>query len=356
MIDAATVVWLVEGDQQTAPSEDAARALEAWGKEHGVKLAPPTTEGAPVLPIDWTAGETVEQGIARARDALAALDFDAAERELTRAEAVLREHPELPQAAWLLAEVERAWSVRWLRSNADGASAPAAGRSKSENEARAKRAWQRAAGLDGGRAAGLGETAFEPGGTITATIRLAGHGGGTLRLDGKSIAPGEVKSSEGEHALAIVGPEPGAGATWAAWVSLAQGIEVKVETPEAPACSRDEMDRARLEHETIRAAGVRCGAWIAAVAEADGVIRVATCQGETCAPLVEWRSSAIMTIAPVVILSESRRWPKWATWALAGVGVAGAAVGVAAAAGAFKSSPPQQETQFVNGGLQVHSF
>ena len=283
MIDAATVVWLVEGDEQTAPSEDAARALEAWGKEHGVKLAPPTTEGAPVLPIDWTAGETVEQGIARARDALAALDFDAAERELTRAEAVLREHPELPQAAWLLAEVERAWSVRGCGVTPTARPRrPQGDRSQRTRRARSGRGSARRGSTAGARR-GSARPRSSPGGLLTATIRLAGHGAGTLRLDGKSIAPGEVKSSEGEHALAIVGPEPGAGATWAGGCRSRRGLESR--------WRRRRLLRARatrwIAHgwstRRIGRRGCAAGRGSAAVAEADGVIRVATCQGETCA-------------------------------------------------------------------------
>jgi hypothetical protein len=348
MIDAVTVVWLAP-NLQTEPSfartrrpaepgDEARRALEAWAGARGVKLEAAAEADAPATPIDWGAAETVEREIARARDALAALDFDAAERALARAQVVLRDHAELPQAAWLRAEVERGWSVRWLR---DG------------DEARAKRAWQRAAGLDGGREPGLGEKAFEGAGTVTASIRLTGAEGAGLRLDGVKIAPGEVTRTEGEHALAIVRAD---GATsYAAWVSLAQGEEVKLEAPESPACSRAAMARARLEAVRVRAVGVRCEKWVAAVADGVGVVRVATCEGETCGPLVEWRSIAPSGERTGAAAESRSKWPAWATWALVGVGVAGAAVGVAAAAGAFKSTPAQ-ETQFVNGGLKVSGF
>ena len=349
-MSAATVVWLAEaaGEPRSAPSDEARRALEAWAKARGVELAPPREAAAPALAIDWSAGERVERGLGRVRDALAGLDLDAAERELARAEGTLRDHPELPQAAWLRAEVARAWSARWLRSG---------------DEERAKRAWQRAAGLDGGREAGLGEKGFAPEATITATIRLRGDGGDALRLDGAIVPPGDVARTAGEHALAIVSPE---GATlWADWVSLAPGSAVEVEAPAAPACSRADVGRARGEAkgERVDAAGVRCGAWVAALASGSGaVVRVATCAGGTCGPLVEWRAIASgpsgWTSGPVAPSTEpaSRaRWPAWATWTLAGVGVVGAAVGVAAAAGAFRSSPAP-ETQFVNGGIQVHAF
>jgi hypothetical protein len=89
---------------------------------------------------------------------------------------------------------------------------------------------------------------------------------------------------------------------------------------------------------------------------ARGAIRVATCEGESCGPLVEWRAvSPVPWTTPTAAAEAQFKWPAWATWTLAGATVVGASFAVAAAAGAFKSSPPQ-ETQFVNGGLVVHSF
>jgi hypothetical protein len=345
VIDGATLVWLTEGAPSSspaaAPSEEARRALEAWAKARGAELTLPAAASVPPIAIDWSAGDAIEQGIARVRDALAGLDFDAAERELARAGAILRAHPELPQAAWLGAELQRAWSVRWLRAG---------------DEARAKSAWQRAAGLDGGREAGLGEKAFEPGAPVTARVRFAGETakGAGLRLDGEAITPGEVKRSEGEHALAVVG-ENGA-ATWAEWVSIAQGIDVRVPSPAPVACSRADVERARERGAVVQSAGVQCGRWVAAVAGSDGALRVAMCARGSCDPLAPLPATREppWTLPPPLPEAHAK-WPAWATWTLAGVGVVGAGFAIAAAAGAFKSSSPQ-ETQFVNGGLQIHSF
>jgi hypothetical protein len=355
MTSDAVVVWLApaarerEGaasnDASEVPSEDAKRALLAWANARGVKLVLPGDEGGERvtgLVVDWATAERVERGLAHVRDALAGLEFDAAERELARAEAALREHPELPQAAWLRAEIDRAWSVRWLRGG---------------DEERAKRAWQRAAGLDGGREAGLGEKAFAPDAPITATIELRGAGEAVLRIDGEIVPPGEIVRSAGEHALAILSPD--GRTTYADWVSIAQGTVVRIEAPSPPACSAGDVKRARLSGDKVDATGVRCGAWVAAVAGTGSVVRVATCAGGACGELVEWRSIAAgapgWTFGPGPAVETRARWPAWATWTLAGVGVVGTAVGIAAAAGAFRSSA-SAETQFVNGGIQVHSF
>ncbi len=353
MIEAA-VVWIAESGSTgstaglgATPSEDAKRSLEAWARARGVKLVTPGEDVGIAKTIDWSAGENVESAIARAREALAGLDFEATEKALGEAEATLRDHAELPHAAWLRAEVERVWSSRWLRA---------------KDEARAKRAWQRGAALDGGRAPGLGEKAFDAEATITATIRLEGASdGASMRLDGAPIASGDVSRGEGEHALVVVRGDGSIASS--AWISLAQGSIVHAQAPSAPSCSQGDVKRARLLGDAIVAKGVQCGHWVAAIAMDPGVVRVATCEGESCGPLVEWRvtSSSSWTYAPTVpgagsgSAQESHsHWPAWATWTLAGVGVAGATIAIIAAAGAFKSAPT--ETHFVNGGLQIHSF
>jgi hypothetical protein len=116
----------------------------------------------------------------------------------------------------------------------------------------------------------------------------------------------------------------------------------------------------KLDGEAVRAPAVRCGRWVAAIAsqaEHHG-LRVASCEAGACGPLVEWR---VLSTEPWSAGSRERpaeatrsAWPAWATWTIAGVGVAGTVVGILAASGALKSAP--NETRFVNGGLQIHSF
>src|SRR5689334_19908131 len=100
----ASAVWI-----QDAPAFDerARRTLETWARTHGIALAPARNETASAIAIDASLAGAIEGEIERARDAVMALDVDLAEHALARAEASLHDHPELPQAAWLLAEVER---------------------------------------------------------------------------------------------------------------------------------------------------------------------------------------------------------------------------------------------------------
>lgn len=337
------VVWLAESPGPAAPSSEAQRALDTWARERGVRLVAPgeaarVADGGPLAGAETGA---VEDELRRAREALAALDFEAAERNLARAGEEVRQNPRWPQAAWLEAEVQRAWSARWLRTGDD---------------ARAERAWQRAEALDGGREAGLGEKKFAPGPQATITLDLEGVG--SLRVDGEAAAPGALTRGEGEHAVAVVRDD--GTVAWAGWIAFAPGGRVRLAIDAVVPCSRGDLARVVIANGHVQAMGVRCDRWLAAL-PTSGAVRVAACQGEECEGWSEERAPETAVAArpetgSAVPSSEPAhsRFPAWAGWTLGALAVAGAALGIAAAAGAFHGSP--NETHFVNGGLQIQSF
>src|SRR5579871_2896 len=132
---ATTLVWLSPqgaGDAQR-------RALDAWALERGLRLEPPVEGRTRPLPAAGPdVADAVEVQLDAARDALTAREGAGVERAVDTAESTLRAHPELPQAAWLMAELERVRALRALRV------APA-------DPAAADLAWARATALDGGR-------------------------------------------------------------------------------------------------------------------------------------------------------------------------------------------------------------
>ncbi len=324
------VVWL-------APSRGAAdqHALEEWALARGVRLVTPAAGRAAPIEIDLAGIERVEDEIERARDALAAQEPDAIERALARAEAVLRAHPELPNAAWLMAEVNRLWSSRWHRL-------------EPRDPARGDAAWRRAAALDGGRVAGVGEIAASAEPKVRARIVVDGASEQAIvLLDGAPIADRPA----GEHVLTV---SEGGALRFASWLSTAPGAEVRVQISGAPACSSGDVESARLDDGAVRADGVRCSSWIA-VAPMGTALGVASCEGGSCGPLAEWR------VGPPVALQEGpteepaiRHWPGWATGALFVTGVLVATGVTLAATGAFDKS--RSESRFVNGGLKIQSF
>ncbi|MEO7111268.1 MAG: hypothetical protein ABI183_12590 [Polyangiaceae bacterium] len=348
-MNALPAVWFVssgDGDRGAtaapsfeAPSDRAARALVAWGEARGITIGIATRSNVPAIAVDSSIADSVEKELTSARDALTRLDADATEHALVRARALLRAHPELPQAAWLLAEVERGWSARWMRISPP-------------DPDRAARAWQRAAELDGGRAAGIGETDRPKLPDVAVTFSTDGDRDLTLLVDGAEISLGKKQIPPGEHA--VVTMRRGR-ILWANWVSLADQETVRVPSYRPVECTTDDLDSARLERRAINANGVACGAWIAATPWSGSAIRVAQCAGERCGPWVIWQTHA-SSLAPVLPPhrpghKKSSPWVAVAAVVLAAAMVTGITL---VAAGVFDSPP--HETHFIGGGVKTSSI
>ncbi len=337
MIAEAALVWLA----QEPPSDEARRALDTWGSARDVRLVTPRDSATKAIAIDFSISDRVEQELDRAREAIAAHEVAVAERALVNAERELLAHPELPQAAWLLAEVERAWAVRFMRI------API-------DAERAEKAWARAAALDGGRASGVGEPragAAAP--TVKATITMSAGTTLVVTLDGVAITAGPIERAAGTHQLIVTRDGTTA---WAAWVTFAEGATVAVPDLAGAPCSTDDVARARFTGDGVDARGVRCPRWIAAlpfgaVTEGAGTtIRVASCERERCGPLLEWRAPRGGDFIPAPPGVAPFKWPAWGTWTLVGAGAVAVGVVVLVASGVF--APTHNETRFVNGGIK----
>jgi hypothetical protein len=329
----ATLVWMAP----EAPDAAESRALASWSHAHGVRLAPPRHAVTPALPVDMRLADAVEPLLERARDAIAARDGDGADRALSSAESTLRAHPELPQASWLMAEVERARAVRWRRVP------------PTDSEV-AEGAWLRAEALDGGRVPGVGEegSARHP---PPATIALdLSPEGAQPWLDGEPVRASAIATSAGPHALVVTWE---GAPVWAAWIETLPGSStLHVSAPGAPACSDGDVARAHMTPDTIDANHVRCDAWVAAMGGAQaGSVRVAACETNRCGSVFEWRAPLPWTESPTSEHGSDRRWPAWATWTLLGTAAAIAA-GVAVFA-VVALQPGPAETRFVSGGIKA---
>jgi hypothetical protein len=364
--DDVTVVW-VAPDPASSPAgarsgpgdgrEDAARALLEWARARGLRVhtANESARGA-LEHVDLTIADRVEKELDRAREATAALDADVAERALARAETLLREHPELPQAAWLRAEVHRGWAARWTRV-------------EPRDDHRAQLAWQDAAALDGGRAAGIGEVAFAPRPHTTATLIV--HGGSSralvARLDGTELtgAPGssgttrytlDVPAAEHQIVVSVDGET-----AFASWVAISESpaaspalVDVRVGSDGA--CGTASFGGVSADGTGgVRAGGVTCDHWVAAMpTERAGAVLVARCERDACGPFLEWRTAGGLEAAPGAAPPQVRRggaWPAWATWTALGVGAVAATTITLIATGVFESRPTEQ--RFVAGGVRL---
>ncbi|MEO8878095.1 MAG: hypothetical protein ABI461_21060 [Polyangiaceae bacterium] len=348
-MDALPAAWFApDGASETSvpaaaapPNVAAERALVAWADARGIRIALPTASKIPALTIDPAIADSVEKELISARDALTRQDVDATEHALGRASSLLRDHPELPQAAWLLAEVERGWAARWMRISPPDVE-------------RAARAWQRAAGLDGGRAAGIGETEVPKLADVGVTFSADDDDAATILVDGTAIKLGQTRLSPGEHA--VVTKRQGH-VVWASWVSVGDHEVVRVPVFRPTECSAEDLAVARgiPAKKSIDAHGVTCSDWIAASPVGASALRIARCEGEHCGPWQLWQSHAA-SLAPVLPIHRHPK-PKVAGWVVVGAVVLAAAMitGVTlVAAGAFDGPP--HETKFVGGGVKTSSL
>lgn len=315
------VVWLTEGE----PSRDeAARALGDWARARGLVLSVPGPARTGII-VDPTIADAAEGELARAYDALAADDLDAAGRSMARAEALLRDHPELPAAPFLRAEVARAWSRLRLRQG---------------DEAAAATAWQDAAALDGGRVAGIGEKSFPLPPKVPFEVRT------TERVTVDGLAPtGEVLP--GEHAVVLWAQGV---VVQASWVAVRGPLRL-VLPPVTDACSLAVFSNVKREGDHVTAAATTCPSWVAAVPTEQGVL-VATCDQGGCTSLTLWRGPDRRrdVFRPLPPDRARAALPAWATWTALGIGAATLASVVLIASGVFESRPV--EPRFVMGGAR----
>lgn len=340
MDSAATLVWLAPEPPDAAQG----RAVASWSRARGVPLTSPVRSEVPALEVDLRLADAVERWLDTARDAIAAHEQDSADRALSSAESLLRAHPELPQAAWLMSEVDRARSAQWRHVPPTDAQA-------------AEGAWLRAEAIDGGRVAGVGEEAsatHPPSATIAVDLTPEDA---ELWLDGQPARDHVIATRAGTHALVATW---GGAPVWAEWIEIPAGrSSVRVKTQAALACSDRDVARAHLTADPSGAPGARridaphvsCRAWVAATEGTGlGSVRMALCEASRCGPALEWRAPEPWTWSPPDDRGNERKGVAWATWSLVGAGVAIAAGVVILASGALRPVPA--ETHFVSGGIK----
>lgn len=328
----ATIVWL--GEQ---PADAQAEAgLTAWARSHRVRLVPPTDDTRAALTVDLGVAATIEDWLDSARDALTARSAAEVDRALAAAQGLLDAHPELPNAAWLMAEVERARAARFRRITPTDVEA-------------AERAAARAYALDGGRLAGAGEAQATMPPTTTITLQMRGSREEQVWIDGSPATTLAVDSRAGPHAIVVTW---WGAPIWAQWIEATPGAStVALSELDAPACSSADLETAHIaEVDRVDANLVQCAHWVAVgPGLTRGAIRIATCEADQCTPLANWRPAPLWS-QPVQPEHKHRSgWPAWATWGLVGTGAAVAA-GVVVAVIA-SSSRGADGVQYVNGGL-----
>ncbi|HWO08961.1 MAG TPA: hypothetical protein VNN80_05755 [Polyangiaceae bacterium] len=326
------VSWL--GSAEALPGEQS--LLETWAKARGAHAILAPSPSPP--PYDARTVEEIEAALENARAAV-----EAAPAELARAERLLLAHPELPQAAWLLAE-----------RHALAAQAGAGGQDALEVELQSVRA----RALEGARAAPAGAPPVSP--PAAGGVAPEPHAAASARLalpaarprdavfvdgvpaEGAALAPGRhhVRLLRAGHLV------------WAGWLDA--GVEPG-SPPADPTRACSPLDLAGVEISGDRprpAPGVLCPSWAAARRGPLGGLDVSLCNGSSCAAWEHLGAGA----DPSAERARATRWPEWLTWTLVGAGAAATAGVVLWTTGAFERSEPGTAFVFTGPSAAAYNF
>ena len=333
-------------DYTKATTPTQRRAITAWAQSHLLSVATPTHETATVTTgYDPKLVERLEELLEQARVSAGSLDEALALEQLEQAEALIYAHPELPQAAFLLAE----------------AAAQQAALAEHSGAARLAQIQRlRAATLEGERvrpyaaAAEVHATSSDttaspaPGARDVAITGLVP--GDELIWNGTTLATTSLTVPIGEHHVQVLRD---AALLWAGFL-MVHGADTEIRIPLAPPapCSRADLSRAGVHHDrVIGAEQVRCPLWAIARPAAGKGIDVALCRQAECGSLMNWQEGFGEPL--VRPLHEAHPWqlPSWAGYVAAGVGAAAATGFILWQSGAFED-PAEEPKSFSFGGIE----
>lgn len=317
MIEELTLIWLSGASLQAHQGD-----LRAWSRAHQVSLRPAVSMES--ASYDSTVAEAIEVQLDRGRTALAMRQADTP--TLEQACQQILEHPELPQAAWLLAECHR---LNALISAQGGDAVTAAQRQQAANA------------LEGTRvpvysASPLTLAPLEP----LAVVEVESVGpraSDQIFLDGE-LTGSRMLTTVGTHHVRVVRDDS---VLWSGWLAVAaQGGQLAVPLV-VPACSTQELSGITIAGSQVTVhPDVKCANWMIAQPQADGTgIDVWQCQAARCAGPQPWPT-------PVRHVDEPQAGAAWYVWPLVGVGVALGTAAVLWQTGAFDRDAKQPERPF----------
>jgi hypothetical protein len=311
-----------------APAQELARFSAHWSVRFSVvPVFASTRASAPAEP-ERNAVERIEALFDATQSALGALDPREAGQSLAEAERLVQAHPELPQAAWLLAECHR------LRAEL---LAP-------RDSAAARAQVARATLLEGPRAAPFREGTsadIDPGSATPLKIDVRGLGpNDRLEWDAEP-RKSPVRTDAGQHQLRVMRGER---VVWSSWVSLgAAARELTLNLPPVPACSADDLaGTVDGERGPSAPSQVLCSEW-AVARTTQGKLELALCRGSRCGDWYRAPVQATPPFAPPAQVLTRGSFPRWASYTIASVGAAAVAGAVLLEAGVFGSDGATRE-------------
>jgi hypothetical protein len=324
MTQTATLLLLLAGE----PTQGERALLAEFGRQKRVAFVAPTP--TPVAPYPAYRTELIldiEGRLDEARTLASSLDEERALTLLAAIERDLVDHPELPQAAWLLAEHHRiAADVR-----------------EGDPDARAEVAAlsDAAVVLEGTRAPAFGAPdasapKAEP--RVRVSVRdLDAHD--DLEIDGES-GGAERRVAAGVHQVRVVRDGE---LVFAGWAQLGEEPEVTLGVRPLVPCGDEDLSKVGASAGSVLVPhAVSCAHWFVARRRPGG-LELASCQHDACTgftPLAEPARKAAGV-------------PTWATVALIGAGAVAAGLVAVWASGGFEhEAQPPPKTLFEYGGLR----
>jgi hypothetical protein len=323
MTQTATLLLLLAGE----PTKHEHALLADFARQKHIAFVAPAP--TPVAPYPAYRSELVldiEGRLDEARTLASSLDEERALALLAGIERDIVEHPELPQAAWLLAEHHR------IAAEARAGDADAADQAAALSHA--------AVVLEGPRALAFGaNTGSEPasGPSIRVRVRdLAPRD--DLEIDGER-GGGERRVTAGVHQVRVLRDGD---LVFAGWARLGQEPEVTLGLRPLVPCSDEDLAHVGTTASAVSVPHpVACSHWFVARARPAG-LELASCQHAAC--------SAFTPLSEPT--PPPREFPAWATAALIGAGaVAAGVISVWASGGFEREHAPPPRTVFVYRGL-----
>jgi hypothetical protein len=300
--------------------------LEDFARQKRIALvAPAPTPALSYPPYRTELVLDLEGRLEESRILASSLDEERALATLSSIERDLVMHPELPQAAWLLAEHHRILSeVR---------------RGDPSSVAEADALWRAALVLEGPRAPAFG-AGSETRTTSSSPFKLRFRDltpRDVLEIDGAS-GGAERHVVPGVHHLRVLRDER---LVHAGWARLGEHTEVVLGVRPLRACSEEDLSPTQANGATVvPPRGVLCERWVVARRRA-GTLEVASCQKSACS-----------SFQPLAARDPTRGVPPWAV-AATGLGMMAATLLTVWATGGFEPEPaPQGRPVFVYGGLR----
>jgi hypothetical protein len=324
------------------PTESDKKAIFAYERARQTKVeirrtSPRSVSSLPAPtypPYDAELAFRLEAELAAARTAAASLDERRALELANGVEEELRAHPELPQAAWLMAERFRV-----------------AERVGELSEAERTEFALRAEALEGPRAAEFGakpESAPKPSSLEITVEGLSARD--RLEFDG-APAGRELSTVSGEHHVRVLRGER---LIHAAWVTLEVGAtSLALPLPAVAACSDEDLSGVRvLGARALPEPGTSCARWAVARRERGG-LSIAECFGDQCGPFSFYagRASAPLLAAPPPQPPREESSDLLLKVALGGAAVVATTLAILWQGGVFDPEPAP-ETRWVYGGAR----